>query len=237
MEHELLADADATIQQLEAKVGDAVSEGQVLAVLGPPNGAPAPRSCQAGTTTPTHDCTRSGSATRSTRDPARPDAVEQRHDRGHRTARENLDDLLDPGSFVEYGPLDLCRPGAPTVKAGADRAHSGRRAGRRRRRDRRRAVHRDVLRLHGPRRHPGDAQPRQEGPAVRARRAPTPAGGAVRRGRRRPARRHRHADRRRASTAVHSSCSPASAGSCRWSGSRRATASPATRRCSAAATW
>src|SRR4051812_4241972 len=38
-----------------------------------------------------------------TQDDARPDAVEKRHDRGGRTARENVDDLVDPGSFVEYG--------------------------------------------------------------------------------------------------------------------------------------
>ncbi len=38
-----------------------------------------------------------------TRDEARPDAVERRHAGGGRTARENLDDLVDPGSFVEYG--------------------------------------------------------------------------------------------------------------------------------------
>src|SRR5918998_609463 len=38
-----------------------------------------------------------------TEDAARPDAVERRHARGGRTARENLDDLVDPGSFVEYG--------------------------------------------------------------------------------------------------------------------------------------
>src|SRR3954465_2163370 len=38
-----------------------------------------------------------------TQDAARPDAVEKRHERGGRTARENLDDLVDPGSFVEYG--------------------------------------------------------------------------------------------------------------------------------------
>jgi acetyl-CoA carboxylase carboxyltransferase component len=37
-----------------------------------------------------------------TLDDARPDAVEKRHDRGGRTARENLDDLVDAGSFVEY---------------------------------------------------------------------------------------------------------------------------------------
>jgi len=38
-----------------------------------------------------------------TRDEARPDAVQRRHDAGGRTARENIDDLVDPGSFVEYG--------------------------------------------------------------------------------------------------------------------------------------
>jgi acetyl-CoA carboxylase carboxyltransferase component len=38
-----------------------------------------------------------------TEDAARPDAVARRHEAGARTARENIDDLVDPGSFVEYG--------------------------------------------------------------------------------------------------------------------------------------
>src|SRR6478752_7369027 len=38
-----------------------------------------------------------------TEDAARTDAVERRHDAGGRTARENVEDLVDPGSFVEYG--------------------------------------------------------------------------------------------------------------------------------------
>jgi acetyl-CoA carboxylase carboxyltransferase component len=38
-----------------------------------------------------------------TLDAARPDAVEKRRARGGRTARENVEDLVDPGSFVEYG--------------------------------------------------------------------------------------------------------------------------------------
>lgn len=38
-------------------------------------------------------------------DAHRPDAVRRRRDRGQRTARENLADLCDPGTFVEYGPL------------------------------------------------------------------------------------------------------------------------------------
>ncbi len=40
-----------------------------------------------------------------TADAARPDAVARRHAAGRRTARENLADLLDPGSFTEYGAL------------------------------------------------------------------------------------------------------------------------------------
>lgn len=38
-------------------------------------------------------------------DAARPAAVERRRSRGRRTARENLADLVDPDTFVEYGPL------------------------------------------------------------------------------------------------------------------------------------
>ena len=41
----------------------------------------------------------------STLDASRPEAVAGRHARGYRTARENLDDLCDAGSFIEYGQL------------------------------------------------------------------------------------------------------------------------------------
>jgi acetyl-CoA carboxylase carboxyltransferase component len=40
---------------------------------------------------------------RLTEDAARPEAAHRRHDAGGRTARENVADLVDPGSFVEYG--------------------------------------------------------------------------------------------------------------------------------------
>jgi acetyl-CoA carboxylase carboxyltransferase component len=35
----------------------------------------------------------------------RPEAVKKRHAKGHRTARENIEDLCDEGSFVEYGSV------------------------------------------------------------------------------------------------------------------------------------
>jgi acetyl/propionyl-CoA carboxylase alpha subunit/acetyl-CoA carboxylase carboxyltransferase component len=42
-----------------------------------------------------------------TLDAARPEAVARRRKTGQRTTRENIDDLLDPGSFVEYGALTV----------------------------------------------------------------------------------------------------------------------------------
>ncbi len=45
--------------------------------------------------------------TAATLDSARPDAVASRKAKGFRTARENLDDLCDPDSFVEYGQLAI----------------------------------------------------------------------------------------------------------------------------------
>jgi acetyl-CoA carboxylase carboxyltransferase component len=38
-------------------------------------------------------------------DEARPEAVAKRHEKGRRTARENLAELVDDGTYVEYGPL------------------------------------------------------------------------------------------------------------------------------------
>src|SRR5262249_61798099 len=38
-----------------------------------------------------------------TEDEARPEAVAKRHERGGRTARENIADLIDEGSWVEDG--------------------------------------------------------------------------------------------------------------------------------------
>ena len=42
-----------------------------------------------------------------TLDEGRPNAVAKRHNQGRRTARENIADLVDDGSFVEYGALAI----------------------------------------------------------------------------------------------------------------------------------
>ncbi len=135
---------------------------------------------------PRGPCGRAASATRWGSTPRRPEAVARRRKLGRRTARENLADLVDEGTYVEYGPLIFAAQGASALPRGADRPDSRRRPHRGRRGDRRAPVRGDELRLHRPRGDAGDARPPQEGPAVRRHRAPAPAGRALRRGRRRP---------------------------------------------------
>jgi pyruvate/2-oxoglutarate dehydrogenase complex dihydrolipoamide acyltransferase (E2) component len=46
-----------------------------------------------------------------TLDAGRPDVTARRHAAGRRTARENIEDLCDPGTFEEYGALASRRSG------------------------------------------------------------------------------------------------------------------------------
>jgi acetyl-CoA carboxylase carboxyltransferase component len=105
MEHELLAQTAGRLQRLDVSVGDTVQEGQLLAVMEPSDGdraAPSPEQTEPAERDDLHLVHARHDLGL---DPGRPDAVAKRHERERRTARENLDDLLDPDSFVEYGPL------------------------------------------------------------------------------------------------------------------------------------
>ncbi|HLH14592.1 MAG TPA: carboxyl transferase domain-containing protein, partial [Solirubrobacteraceae bacterium] len=109
MEHEILAEVDGVIAGLEVDVGESVQEGQLLASIAPGAGA---RREATGAPATERGRAHERADLREVRerheiglDPARADAVAQRRERGRRTARENLADLLDDGSFVEYGPL------------------------------------------------------------------------------------------------------------------------------------
>jgi len=107
MEHEVLADVDGIVRELAVAVGEAVREGQLLATL-------EPRAHAGPAAETSRDAEPEGERAdlRAVRerheiglDPARTDAVARRHEHGRRTARENLDELVDTGTFVEYGPL------------------------------------------------------------------------------------------------------------------------------------
>jgi acetyl-CoA carboxylase carboxyltransferase component len=107
MEHVVDAGEAGVVAQVAVAVGDAVQKGDLLAVLEPATVAPAPAT---GAAAAADGGERADLAAVRERhevglDPARPDAVGRRRKTRQRTARENLDDLLDPGSLVEYGPL------------------------------------------------------------------------------------------------------------------------------------
>ena len=109
MEHEIAAPASGRITQLSVQPGDTVYEGHVLVLLEESDVAD---TSGGGDDEIDLDHIRPDLAEilerhRVTLDEARPDAVAKRRNTGQRTARENIDDLCDPGSFVEHGQLVL----------------------------------------------------------------------------------------------------------------------------------
>ncbi len=107
MEHEVIAEHDGVVAQVEVEVGDTVDEGQLLAVVHPGDPAEATDhlSDAADADAPREDLESVIARHALTLDAARPEAIAKRHERGGRSARENLAELVDEGSFVEYGPL------------------------------------------------------------------------------------------------------------------------------------
>ena len=138
-------------------------------------------------------------------DKQRPDAVAKRRASGQRTARENVEDLCDEGSFVEYGalavaaqrrrrdmadliaktPADGVITGIGTVNGPLFGAEAARAA----------VLAYDFTVLAGTQ---GLFQPQEDGPGPGSCRPVASAGRRLRRGRRRPPGRHRCSGGRRA---------------------------------------
>ncbi|GCL66297.1 pyruvate carboxylase [Rubrivivax pictus] len=105
MQHGISAPGAGQVLQLCVAAGDFVAEGQLLMLLAPVDQAEA-AAADAQAHGPDHiraDLQRVRDRDALLQDAARPDAVAKRHAQGGRTARENVADLLDPGSFSEYG--------------------------------------------------------------------------------------------------------------------------------------
>ena len=107
MEHVITAPTAGTVHGLAVDAGETVFEGAALLWLEP---SLADESTEAQAEEIDLDATRPDLDEVLERhdiglDHRRPQAVERRRKTGQRTARENLDDLVDAGSFVEYGPL------------------------------------------------------------------------------------------------------------------------------------
>ncbi|MBV9989928.1 MAG: ATP-grasp domain-containing protein [Alphaproteobacteria bacterium] len=106
MEHVVVAAESGRVQSIAAAAGDVLMEGAPLVFLVPEDVAVTDTA--AATTDP--NVVRPDLAETNARhafgfDENRPEAVARRRKTGQRTARENLADLIDPGSFIEYGAL------------------------------------------------------------------------------------------------------------------------------------
>ncbi len=107
MEHEIRAHSAGIVRRLPVAVGDTIFEGHALAFIEQADVEVAGLEASAGVDP---DLVRPDLAEVFERrayglDENRPEAVAKRHGRGHRTARENLAQLVDDGTFVEYGRL------------------------------------------------------------------------------------------------------------------------------------
>jgi acetyl/propionyl-CoA carboxylase alpha subunit/acetyl-CoA carboxylase carboxyltransferase component len=109
MEHLVHAETGGRVVRIAVTPGEAVRPGQPLLYLEPAE-VGAGEALAAAALDP--DAIRPDHAEviarhRFTLDEARPEAVAKRRKTGHRTARENIDDLVDAGSFLEYGALAI----------------------------------------------------------------------------------------------------------------------------------
>ena len=107
MEHVVTAQASGVVQRLGARPGDTVFEGHPLLYLAQADvQAPASKGDQG----PDLDHIRPDlqevlGRKAAGHDENRPEAVAKRRRTGHRTARENIADLCDEGTFIEYGSI------------------------------------------------------------------------------------------------------------------------------------
>jgi acetyl/propionyl-CoA carboxylase alpha subunit/acetyl-CoA carboxylase carboxyltransferase component len=107
MEHVVATETSGRVQRLAVALGDSVFQGHALAFIEDAEVAAAEDGSEERV-----DLDRVRPDLEEVRqrhaiglDAARPDAVARRRATQQRTARENIDDLCDPDSFIEYGPL------------------------------------------------------------------------------------------------------------------------------------
>ncbi|MBM3676064.1 MAG: biotin carboxylase [Actinobacteria bacterium] len=107
MEHVVGAPTAGAVDAVRVALGATVVEGEELARIRPGTGAvdTAAAATNADLDTIRADLSEVFDRRATVLDAARPEAVAKRHRLGRRTARENVDDLCDPGTFLEYGAL------------------------------------------------------------------------------------------------------------------------------------
>ena len=109
MEHEVRAQAAGLVHEVPVTMGATVQAGDVLVVLAGAADADAAPS-RPGDVPLDHlrpDLAEVRGRHRIGLDEGRPEVTERRHAAGRRTARENIANLVDAGSFTEYGALTI----------------------------------------------------------------------------------------------------------------------------------
>lgn len=107
MEHLVPAPVTGTVTTVRARAGATTASGDLLVRLLPSSDQSTTGARDEGPDLDAEraDLTRLAERRDRRLDEARPEAVAKRHAQGLRTARENIADLVDEGSFVEYGGL------------------------------------------------------------------------------------------------------------------------------------
>lgn len=102
MQHDIRATESGIVRNVHVSAGDELRGGEPLVTFEP---AEVSGSLQQGSEDLRSDFSEFEARMSLLADSSRPEAVARRHQSGGRTARENIIDLFDPGSFTEYGAL------------------------------------------------------------------------------------------------------------------------------------
>ncbi|MFC7341861.1 carboxyl transferase domain-containing protein [Saccharopolyspora griseoalba] len=109
MEHVLTAPVSGSVSEIRVAEGETVAEDEELIRLSADGGTEtaAPQEVPVNLEEIRPDLAAVRERHEIGLDAARPQAVERRRGVGHRTARENVEDLCDAGTFTEYGALAI----------------------------------------------------------------------------------------------------------------------------------
>jgi acetyl-CoA carboxylase carboxyltransferase component len=109
MEHPVASEVDGVVVDVLVDEGQTVEMGQALLRIRPGAASRVESVASSGSEPASErgDLARYRERRHLTTDAARPEAVARRHARGQRTARDNIADLCDAGSFQEYGAFAI----------------------------------------------------------------------------------------------------------------------------------
>ena len=107
MEHPIVAETSCRISAVFVTVGKTVSEGEILAECVAESVSQSAVATSITASAQRADLEELRRRQELLLDTARSEAIAKRHAKGQRTARENVADLIDKGTFVEYGSFGV----------------------------------------------------------------------------------------------------------------------------------